>query len=149
MELNKVEQLIEKYFQGETSISEEKELKNYFSSSEVAPSLEQYKPMFGYFIDAKKEVLSAEITLHKKKNNRLAWLSLAASIAVLLGVGFYVYTSSIVPEKEDFGTFDSPELAFKETQKALDLISTHLNTGLEGMRYINEFEQSKNKIFKK
>lgn len=149
MELNKIERLIEKYFQGETSISEEKELKSYFASAQVAASLEHYKSMFGYFVEAKKETSSAEITLPKKKQNNLAWLSLAASVAVLFGVGFYVYTSSNVSTKEDLGTFDNPEMAFKETQKALDLISTHLNTGYEGMTYIKEFELSKNKIFKK
>ena len=79
----------------------------------------------------------------------MAWLSVAASVVVLFGVGFYVYTTSNVSTKEDLGTFDSPEMAFKETQKALDLISTHLNTGYEGMTYIEEFERSKNKIFKK
>ena len=41
MELYKIEELIEKYFQGETSIAEEKELTNYFSSSNVAQHLEQ------------------------------------------------------------------------------------------------------------
>ena len=58
MELYKIEELIEKYFQGETSIAEEKELTNYFSSSNVAQHLEQYKPMFGYFSLAKQETSS-------------------------------------------------------------------------------------------
>lgn len=30
MELNKIENILEKYFQGETSIAEENELKDYF-----------------------------------------------------------------------------------------------------------------------
>ena len=149
MELNKIEGLIEKYFEGETSNFEEKELKHYFSSEDVAPSLEHYKSMFDYFVEAKKETSSAEITLPRNKKNKMAWLSVAASVVVLFGVGFYVYTTSNVSTKEDLGTFDSPEMAFKETQKALDLISTHLNTGYEGMTYIKEFERSKNKIFKK
>ena len=149
MELNKIEALVEKYIQGETSISEEKELKNYFTSTEVAPLLEHYKPMFGYFAKAKNETSSREIILKQKKKNKLAWLSVAAAIVVLFGAGFYVYNNSMVPSKEDLGTSDNPEMAFKETQKALDLISTHLNTSYEGMSYINEFELSKNKIFKK
>ncbi len=36
MELNKIEEILEKYFQGETSIAEENQLKEYFSSSNVA-----------------------------------------------------------------------------------------------------------------
>jgi hypothetical protein len=65
MELTKIEILIEKYFQGETSIAEEKELRSYFSTSNVAPHLEQYKAMFGYFTEAKKtRIRSRDSTTH-------------------------------------------------------------------------------------
>jgi hypothetical protein len=148
MELDKIELLLEKYFEGSTSLQEEKALKNYFASSEVAPDLEQYKAIFGYFSLAKKEKYTAKVTVTKKKKSYIAWMSVAASVMVLFGVGFYVYNHSFETINEDYGTFDSPELAFKETQKALNLISTHVNTGIESVQYINEFEQSKNKIFK-
>jgi hypothetical protein len=46
MESVKIDYLVEKYFQGETSIAEEKELRTYFSSSDVAQHLEQYRPIF-------------------------------------------------------------------------------------------------------
>jgi hypothetical protein len=36
MELNKIERLVEKYFDGETSVEEEKELRKYFASTDVA-----------------------------------------------------------------------------------------------------------------
>ena len=55
MEFNKIEDILEKYFQGETSIAEENELKDYFSSPNVAQHLEQYKPMFGYFSQVKEQ----------------------------------------------------------------------------------------------
>lgn len=147
MELDRIKLLLEKYFQGETSIVEEKELKKYFSSPDVAQHLEQYQPLFGYFSQAKQEQFTAKVTLNSKKHNYVAWLSIAASVAVMLGVGFYVYNMN-VSQNEYLGTFDNPELAFKETQKALDLISINVNTGIESMSYINEYEQSKNKIFK-
>ena len=44
----KIENLVEKYFQAETSIAEENELRNYFSSQNVVAHLEQYKPLFAY-----------------------------------------------------------------------------------------------------
>ena len=82
MEFNKIEILIEKYFQGETSIAEEKELRSYFSSQDVAPHLEQYKAMFGYFTQAEKQEFLQEIPQLTKKRN-VMWLSVAASIVVL------------------------------------------------------------------
>jgi hypothetical protein len=44
---------------------------------------------------------------------------------------------------------DSPELAMEQTERALALVSEHLNTGIESVSYINEYENSKDKIFKK
>ena len=73
MELYKIEELIEKYFQGETSIAEEKELTNYFSSSNVAQHLEQYKPMFGYFSLAKQETSSQKGALISENESRSTW----------------------------------------------------------------------------
>jgi len=147
MELDKVEALLEKYFRGEMNLAEEKALKDYFSSRNVAPSLEHYIPMFGYFDEAKKETSRVSFKLKKKKNKTLLWLGFVASVLVLLSVGFYTFTKS-KEGTNDLGTFENPEIAFKETQKALNLISKNLNIGIESMQYINEFEQSKNKIFK-
>ena len=39
--------------------------------------------------------------------------------------------------------------ASRETQKALNMISISVNKGIGGMRYLKEYEQSKNRIFKK
>jgi len=160
MELNKIENILEKYFQGETSIAEENELKDYFSSSNVAQHLEQYQPIFGYFSQVKEQKSTQElesltrtgeaIPLQTKKRN-VAWLSIAASAVVLLGIGTYFYisenTTPIVAQSE-LGTYDNPEKAFAETQKALALLSNNVNVGIESVQYIKEYEQSKNKIFK-
>jgi len=151
MEFNKIEDLLEKYFQGETSIAEEKELKNYFSSPNVAQHLEQYKPMFGYFSQVKEQKSTQTIPLKTKKRN-VAWLSIAASVVVLLGVGTYFYVSekNAAPAvaQTELGTYDDPEEALAATQKALALLSSNVNVGIESVQYIKEYEQSKNKIFK-
>ena len=149
MALDRIEILIEKYFEGETSIAEEKELKAYFSSSDVAQHLEQYKPVFGYFSQAKQEQFTASIPLKSgKKQKRLAWLSVAASVVVMLGIGFFAYQNTSEPNQENLGVIDDPEIAFRETQKALALISKHVNAGIESVNYLGEYQQSKNKIFK-
>ncbi|TDW47357.1 hypothetical protein EV144_105380 [Flavobacterium sp. 270] len=151
MELNKIENILEKYFQGETTIAEEKELREYFSSSDVAQHLEQYKPMFGYFSQVKEQKSTQEIPLQTKKRN-VAWLSIAASVVVLLGIGTYMYVSeektATVVAQSELGTYDNPEEALAATQKALALLSNNVNVGIESVQYINEYEKSKNKIFK-
>ena len=149
MALDRIERLIDKYFEGETSIAEEKELKAYFSSSYVAQHLEQYKPVFGYFSQAKQEQFTATISLKsKRKQKRLAWLSVAAAVVVMVCIGFFAYQNSSEPTQENLGVINDPEIAFRETQKALALISRHVNTGIESVNYLGEYQQSKNKIFK-
>ncbi len=147
MEFNKMEALLEKYFEGETSITEENELKNYFSSSNVAPHLEHYKPLFGYFAEAKKENFEKDLPLISKKK-KIAWLSIAASIAVLLGVGTYVYfNTNEVKGNNELGTYENPKEALEATQKALAMLSSNVNAGVEGMQYIQVYEVTKNKVF--
>jgi len=152
MEPDKIEDILEKYFQGETSIAEENELRAYFSSSNVAQHLEQYKPMFGYFSQAKEQKSTYEIPLQSKKRN-VAWLSIAASAVVLLGIGTYFFVSeqkdtATVTSQTELGTYQDPEEALKATQKALALLSNNVNVGIESVQYIKEYEQSKNKVFK-
>jgi hypothetical protein len=148
MALDKIELLLAKYFEAQTTIAEEKELKDYFASPDVAPSLEQYKPLFGYVLQAKQEQFTATIPLQSKKQTKVVWLSVAASVIVLLGLSLFTFNHYNEPQPQDIGGINDPEVAFRETQKALAMISEHVNKGIESMSYLNEYEQSKNKIFK-
>ena len=148
MELEKIKIQIEKYFRSETTIAEENELRAYFTSSDVPSSLDEYKPIFRH-LDVEKEPKFNQETLLKSRNRNWLWLSVMATVVVLLGVGAFGYFNFDNPKQdENLGTYDDPEVAFKETQKALSKLSTNLNTGFESMHYIEEYENSKNLIFK-
>jgi hypothetical protein len=147
MEFDKMEALLEKYFEGETSVAEENELKNYFSSSNVAPHLEQYRPLFGYFTEAKEQKFINDVSLVSKKQ-KVAWLSIAASIVVFVGVGTYTYFNTYeVKESKELGTYDDPKEAFEATQKALAMLSDNVNTGVEGVQYLQVYQVTKEKVF--
>lgn len=147
MEFSKIEALLEKYFEGETSIAEENELKAYFSSSNVAEHLEQYRPLFGYFAEAKEQKLTDNVMLISKKR-KVAWLSIAALIIVMLGIGTYTYFNvNTVKENQELGTYDDPEEALEATQKALAMLSDNVNVGIEGVQYLQVYEITKNKAF--
>lgn len=149
MESIKIEQLIDKYFEGQTSIAEERELKAYFSSSDVAQHLEQYRHVFGYFTQAKQQKFTKSVPLQPRKQFNVMWLSIAASIVLVFGIATFkmMETESVKPSGE-LGTYNSPELAMAETQRALDLVSAKLNVGIESVNYINEYETAKSKVFK-
>lgn len=146
MESHKIRPLLEKYFDGETSIEDERILKNYFSSDAVAPEFSEYKDIFGFYT-AEKTLTSTREFLIKKESNIRQILSVAASVVVALGIGFMLLKTQ--PEvASDLGSFDDPEIALIETQKALALIGQNLNKGKESINYLNEYEVTKNKIFK-
>ncbi len=147
MELNRIEKLLENYFQGETNLAEEQELKNYFTSGNVAPNLKQYQSVFGYFSEAKNEKFTKEIVIQNKKKNTV-WLSIAASVTILLGVGVFSYLNMETKTTGEFGTYDDPEIAFRETQKALKMVSENVNVGIKSVEYVNEYQESRNLIFK-
>ena len=150
MELYKIELLIEKYFEGETSINEENQLKDYFSSPDVAQHLDHLKPMFGYFSASKQQHFDPIVPLLPKSRTKrkLALLSVAASVVVLFGAGITYFNYEDTAKVEDLGTYDNPEIAFRETQKALALLSSNVNTGVKSVQYIQNYEDSKNLIFK-
>ncbi len=141
MELVRIEQLLEKYFEAETTVAEEEMLREYFSGDEVAAHLSAYTPMFQYMSQAKEERFNRPVAL-KQKVNYYKWLSVAA--AVVLAFGIYFGNESY----QDYQEQKAAEYAYNETKKALSLLASNLGRGTEKVAYLNEFEEAKQKIYK-
>jgi hypothetical protein len=146
MELNKIEQLLARYFEGTTSVAEEQELERYFTSNAVAPNLKQYQSLFTYFSNEKTVKANVKVPVPTRKSIK-NWISIAASIVVVFGLGTFTYLNNQTKATDDLGTYDDPEVAFRATQKALGELSTHVNVGIESVQYINEYENAKSKVF--
>ncbi len=138
MELAKIETLVEKYLEAETTLAEEQQLQAYFAQDEVAPHLQEYQVLFGYFAKAKEERYTKPVPLKPKKRNYLKWASVAA-VAVLM---FGAYLGN------DYREQKIAEQAYQDTQEALQLLAFNYSKGTEKIAYLNEFEKTKNKIFK-
>jgi ABC-type nitrate/sulfonate/bicarbonate transport system ATPase subunit len=139
MELSKIENLLEKYFDGETSLAEEAVLKEYFSRPDVPSHLEPYRGMFGYFNQSGTEVAEKEIVL-PQRNHLIQWLSIAAALILMISM-FTVYEKNEREKQE-------ARLAYIETTKALNMISQNLNKGNKAIVKLETFNQTRNKIFK-
>ncbi|SEA08295.1 hypothetical protein [Bizionia paragorgiae] len=131
MVLNNIEKLLEKYDNGETTLQEEQQLKNYFSQETVAPHLEMYKPMFAYFSKSSKEQFTKQVPLKTKSSLYYKWLSVAA-VGVLI-FGFF-YNSSI--NNTDEYTQTEKELAYQQVKESLHFVSKQLNKGTEKVSYL-------------
>jgi len=80
----------------------------------------------------------------KKRINRIVYFAAAASIALVFGFWFL---NSNPKEKVVFAYIngkpvENKELAYKEAQKALLLVSKSLNKGTEKLNQISEFDKS-------
>ncbi len=148
MALDNIEKTLERYFEGATSLVEEQELKKYFTSADVAPHLQQYQSLFVYFSESKKQTSEVAFSIPRKKRKQMTWISLTASVVVVLGIGFYIFTTNtMATQSQNLGTFDDPEVAFKETQKALAMLSSHVNKGIDTFQYIETYETTRDNIF--
>jgi heme/copper-type cytochrome/quinol oxidase subunit 2 len=148
MELLKIEKLLQKYFDGETSTNDEKELRIYFLSENVAHHLMQYKVMFAYY-QKERELIYNKTFIKNSNNTKNIWISVAATVVIALGFCTYYSLNEVESTKNmALGTYENPEKAFEETQKALAMLSTNVNVGIESVQYVREFETSKNRIFK-
>lgn len=137
MELVNIKKLLQKYLEAETSIAEEKELKNYFLNYKVAPELEKYKGLFTYFSNNKQERFTKTINL-KPKPNKWKWLSIAASVALLVGVySGYQYNQQKKAEK-----------IYAQTMHALGYLSHSLNKSATAVAHLNQFNNTTNKVLK-
>jgi len=145
MELTKIENLLESYFNGNTTIEQEQVLKTYFAQENVPAHLQEYKLMFDYFAQNKAEVSNQPIQVKTKKQTwNLKWLSIAASLVLL----FVIY--KMVPSTDNFTSAERAEAqrAYVESQKAFKLISNSLNRGNKTLAFAHDYEATKNKIFK-
>ncbi|GHV26377.1 hypothetical protein FACS1894176_06990 [Bacteroidia bacterium] len=96
MEQVKIKQLLERYWQCETSVEEERELRAFFSEQEIPEDLKQYQPLFVWENKQKNITTNqANIFTQPKKTFRIGFyplLKIAASVLIVATFGISVYT---------------------------------------------------------
>ena len=141
MEDHKIDELLAKYWEGETSLKEESLLRDYFTSGQVRPEHEAISPMFQFFTLARGQEMESEIevpsevTTEAKKGRirSMNWIiGVAASLVLMIGV-FFMTGNDHALQDEDFvyeDTYDNPELAYEEFKKAMYMLSSKMNKGV-------------------
>lgn len=148
MDSKSIEQLIERYWRCETSLDDEKRLKEYFTSNEVAPHLMQYKALFAYQVKQSEAGLDSHFD--DKVLNRVTqpttvrikpilderwFVPLLKIVAVLFIVAYIANVAQdIFPSQQveyDYDaytdTYDSPEVAYQEITSALLMVSESIS----------------------
>jgi hypothetical protein len=147
MELNKLESLLKKYEEGNTTLAEEKQLQCYFSSEEIPAHLKSYKIIFAYSANEKNRTYPGKTKLAPKKG-QFFFIGIAASILLAIGIFAWQNNSREEIPEHDLGTIEDPQEAYQKTKKALQMVAEVFNTGREDLKYLNEFNKTKNKFIK-
>ena len=159
MDSKQIEQLLEKYWNCETSLEEEQQLREYFRG-DVPDTLKETADLFRYF-DREKEqkIISSNFDKEVKvKIERstprgksismvINYARIAAGIMVVVTAAYFVRQEirrAYPPEVVD--TYSDPKLALEETKKALMMISKGLNKAQKEAGKIKMFNEAENKI---
>ncbi|MEN8248534.1 MAG: hypothetical protein ABFS32_06350 [Bacteroidota bacterium] len=162
MDLNRINILLERYWNCVTTVEEEEELRNFFNKQEVPEELREAATLFRYYekqrhtsLDQKfDEEILEKITQHKSPKIRKLNLSfqnymrVAAAVLVVLAASFVfrmeMWKGEEKPKMLLVDTYQTPEEAFEETKKAFQLIAAKMNEGrkqAQKMTIINEAEE--------
>ena len=147
MELANIENLLEAYFEGNTTLEQETTLQEYFSSDNVAPHLTAYQDLFNGFSQAREEGSQRALTFPDSGRTKRFWnYGIAASFVAALGIAGMTFFGG----PSDGLTSEEREAlaAFNESKKTLLLLSENLNKGTSELAHISEFTNSKNKVLK-
>ena len=135
MDLKQVEHLLEKYWEGSSSIEEEKLIQEFFASNDLPKHLEVYSDLFtspelSIHPELGKEFDTAILNKIKAEPKSNVWnaFKIAAIGLILLITSISIF--QVDTEKQVAqDTFNTPEAALAETKRAFAMISEAMNKG--------------------
>jgi hypothetical protein len=156
MSSHKIEKLLVKYFEGETSLAEERTLREFFLKENIPAHLLELREQFGLFESEAKEELPDDFDeklfdeidnqeRSKKTGRRMTIYyisSVAATILILITVfvRFDTFRSDPVYNDRD------AEIAFNEASRILYFVSDKFNKGAGPLGKVARFDQGVNNL---
>lgn len=144
---SEIEELLNRYFEGETSLQEEQTLKEYFLNADNVPAKWNYaKAMFTGF-SSNKEVTSHTVAV-KKEGMPLKRIAAAVAVVALLSVSVALF---VPKEKEIYCYVNGKpvtdyELALKHAERAFGIMEKEISKPAQSLDLI-EKEVEKSTIY--
>lgn len=156
MDYKYIEQLLDRYWQGETSLKEEAILRSFFAQKEVPAALQQYQPLFAYEAEQAHEHMlgddfDARILSMTTANNTVQARTIkltdrlmplfkaAAVVAIILTLGNAAQLSiqpQAASDEIDYAaytdTYQDPAMAYDNVEDALQLVSEGISQAQKG-----------------
>lgn len=159
MDSRKIEELLQRYWNCETSLEEEKILKEHFRNSPVPDGIKDSASWFHYIDLQKKKSLNdvafdgavmSKVNSKSSTSRRLLYNSMriAAGIIVVMVAVWFIHSEirSDIQTTEVVDTYEDPQAAFEETKKALLMISKTFGSAEEQAKKINLFNEAQEQV---
>jgi hypothetical protein len=159
MTQREIKALLEKYWQTETTLEEERQLAEYFRRPDVDPALESFRPMFAWL--AEESQLTPDEGFDHRMLQRIAptrsirpafGYAAAAAVILCIAISFFLSTGpgttppppdvaaanpkpvtnakpAVTHENEIKDTYDDPQKALAAVRHALLIASVRINQG--------------------
>lgn len=160
METKKFNELISRYWEGESSLEEESQLRNYLKTEEGRSKHPKEATMFGFFAQQRDiKVSISEFPEHKLEEpkvrsiNSITYVRNIAAAVLLVFGGYFVWNNISTPPESDqlassWTEVEDPKEALKITREALAFLSNKVDKS-ERILKNNIAKLSVNKILKK
>jgi hypothetical protein len=153
MNLQEIDKLLEKYFDCDTSLAEERKLRQFFASGNLPPKYLELAEYFSYLGEEKDVLLKdpsfdARIQEHVDESRlarlfdlRRPWIywttGVAASLLILLAI--FVRFDPLGGKINN--AYEDPEVAYQQAKKVLLYVSAQMNKGTKDLQKIDKFDQ--------
>ena len=151
--IKQVKVLLEKYYDGLTSLEEEKILRKFFATNDVPKDLQADKQLFqnaenslstsNAAIEYEMQQAINGFELRKAQKGKAfktysVWVAAASVIVAIVATWFITQQSTVNVQMVD--TYGDPYIAMQETQRVLALVGSKINVVQNGMKPIEKFK---------
>jgi len=143
MNAQTAQELLQRYFDGTTSLDEERKLQRYFAEGNLPDSLKAYQPMFAGF--AEERAVAPPTHRHEVRRFRLSWsviTGIAASVALILLVGFPKTQDDYIYYVDGQRIYDKAT-AMAAAERKLQMLATSMQTARSSMAAFEVVQESR------
>lgn len=160
MSTSEIEALLAKFYEGNSTLPEEKALRDFFMSGDVPENLKPHQPLFAYYDEekrlefpdrdleqeltvrfTKKSAETPVIRLHQYRGRVLFITGIAASVLLLLGLFYSIQHDLIIGPSKTSGSPDI-KIAYADASEALLMVSGNLNNGLKQLERLQMVDKA-------
>jgi hypothetical protein len=158
MTTREIEALLARYFEGETTLQEEKQLIELMLGPDVPENLKVHQPIFRYMEQSMREalpepdflgkfetIISPEegetkiIPLYKSRNYFVFFSSIAAGVLLVIGL-LFTFINDYSGKNQTNKNNHNSEIAYLQTQDVLMFVSGNLNNGLRQVKKLESID---------